>query len=271
MPKQVSTTEYDLLIEIIGQFSEGALLEEIGNKLVISISKRTLQRRLEKLIQENRLRRLGKGRASRYQAIPVVVVKSGLTSPAPILTGEVENYIPISSEAAGIKQLIRRPLVDRHPVGYQQEFLDSYQANKTWYLSEEDRHKLASLGTIGEKTRPAGTYANQILNRLLIDLSWNSSRLEGNTYSLLETEQLLELGETANNKDATEAQMILNHKAAIELLVDQAGDIQDSDIQDRHRFIEIAETELMSLHAGNIARYRIRPSEFMAWQQAWKP
>ena len=61
--------------------------------------------------------------------------------------------------------------------------------------------------------------------RLLIDLSWNSSRLEGNTYSLLETERLLELGEAAESKNALEAQMILNHKAAIELLVDQADEI----------------------------------------------
>jgi Fic family protein len=60
---------------------------------------------------------------------------------------------------------------------------------------------------------------------LLIDLSWNSSRLEGNTYSLLETERLLELGESAEGKDAKEAQMILNHKAAIEFLVGQVTDI----------------------------------------------
>jgi Fic family protein len=59
----------------------------------------------------------------------------------------------------------------------------------------------------------------------LIDLSWNSSRLEGNTYSLLETERLLQLGESAEGKDAREAQMILNHKAAIELLVEQADEI----------------------------------------------
>jgi hypothetical protein len=35
--------------------------------------------------------------------------------------------------------------------------------------------------------QPAGTYARQIPDRLLIDLAWNSSRLEGNTYSLLDT------------------------------------------------------------------------------------
>ena len=52
--------------------------------------------------------------------------------------------------------------------------------------------------------------------RILIDLSWNSSRLEGNTYSLLETERLLELSEAAKGKDLRETQMIVNHKAAIE-------------------------------------------------------
>jgi fido (protein-threonine AMPylation protein) len=81
------------------------------------------------------------------------------------------------------------------------------------------------MGTSPEGERPAGTYARHIFNRLLIDLSWNSSRLEGNTYSLLETERLLALGQAAQGKDAREAQMILNHKAAIELLVEHAAEI----------------------------------------------
>jgi Fic family protein len=70
--------------------------------------------------------------------------------------------------------------------------------------------------------RAAGTYAKQILNRLLIDLSWNSSRLEGNTHSLLDTMRLIELGEVAEGRDRLEAQMIVNHKDAIEFLVNDA-------------------------------------------------
>jgi Fic family protein len=62
-------------------------------------------------------------------------------------------------------------------------------------------------------------YARQLFDRLLIDLSWNSSRLEGNTYSLLETMRLLEVGKAAQGKDLKETQMILNHKAAIEFLI----------------------------------------------------
>lgn len=65
----------------------------------------------------------------------------------------------------------------------------------------------------------------RLAHRLLIDLSWNSSRLEGNTYSLLETERLISAGEAASGKDALEAQMILNHKEAIEFLIDSAGEI----------------------------------------------
>jgi len=39
--------------------------------------------------------------------------------------------------------------------------------------------------------------------------------------------------------------------------------------EDRPRFVEVVETELMSLHEGNIARYRLRPSEYQAWRQTW--
>ena len=67
--------------------------------------------------------------------------------------------------------------------------------------------------------------AVSIDNRLLIDLAWNSSRLEGNTYSLLDTRRLIEFGEEATGRDHIEAQMILNHKDAIEFLVGSAEEI----------------------------------------------
>ena len=60
---------------------------------------------------------------------------------------------------------------------------------------------------------------------MLIDLSWNSSRLEGNTYSLLDTKRLIELGDPAEGRDIHETQMILNHKHAIEFLVDSANEV----------------------------------------------
>lgn len=61
------------------------------------------------------------------------------------------------------------------------------------------------------------------LERLLIDLSWASSHLEGNTYSQLDTQALIEWGEANREKPHDEAVMILNHKDAIRLLLESRG------------------------------------------------
>ena len=131
----------------------------------------------------------------------------------------------LSPEAKEVRAAIQRPLAQRTPAGYRADFLEAYKPNQTFYLSTELRRRLAEMGQVGMTDLPAGTYLRQVLGRLLIDLSWNSSRLEGNTYSLLETQRLLELGENAEGKDAKETQMLLNHKAAIEMLADQAEEI----------------------------------------------
>src|SRR5262249_13927339 len=113
----------------------------------------------------------------------------------------------------------------RDHVKYNRKFLDAYKPNATYYLSFETRAHLKTIGSHQNAGYIAGTYARKILHHLLIDLSWNSSRLEGNTYSLLETERLLEFNEKSANKSNMETQMLLNHKAAIEFLVESAEDI----------------------------------------------
>lgn len=126
--------------------------------------------------------------------------------------------------AENVKRQLRKPVSERMPVGYKREFLESYQPNETFYLSENTRRKLLEIGSQpGLAGEEAGTYARHVCQRLLIDLSWNSSRLEGNTYSLLETEQLFQ---TSNGDDALsrEAVMILNHKAAIEFLLESSAE-----------------------------------------------
>ncbi len=72
---------------------------------------------------------------------------------------------------------------------------------------------------------PAGTYARRILEQLLVDLSWASSRMEGNTYDILQTERLIRFGEEAEGKDRKEALMILNHKEAIQYVVDNIEEV----------------------------------------------
>jgi len=114
----------------------------------------------------------------------------------------------------------------RRPVGYQREFLQSYQPGTTFYLPEPLRRQLHEMGRTSAHERPAGTYARDILGRLLVDLSWASSKLEGNTYSRLDTQNLIEFGQAAKGKDALETQMILNHKSAIEMLIENADEVR---------------------------------------------
>ncbi|MGY6553427.1 MAG: hypothetical protein ACXIUM_02780 [Wenzhouxiangella sp.] len=91
-----------------------------------------------------------------------------------------EAYILLSPSGQDIKRAIRTSVQGRQPVGYQREFLDDYQSNRSFYLSTENRQRLLAIGAPPGGERPAGTHARTIVSRLLIDLSWNSSRLEGN-------------------------------------------------------------------------------------------
>jgi Fic family protein len=133
----------------------------------------------------------------------------------------------------------RRTALAPGPVDYDPGLLHDYRPNRDFYLDAKDRAALLSLGKVESRVRPAGTYAREILGRLLVDLSWNSSRLEGNTYSLLETQRLVELREAASGKNATETQMILNHKAAIEYIVDSAieKEISSHDVRSVHALL----------------------------------
>jgi len=134
---------------------------------------------------------------------------------------EFGSTIQFSPEARETLRYLRRPVAEREPVGYRREFLDAYRPNESWYLPESLRTRLRALGQQPEALPDsAHTYARDLCERLLIDLSWSSSRLEGNTYSLLETEQLLRAGHSRDGGLSREAVMILNHKAAIEFLLD---------------------------------------------------
>jgi fido (protein-threonine AMPylation protein) len=153
----------------------------------------------------------GRGNQRRYRAAPA----------EPSHPGELE----VSHAGADIRALVRRPLIRRAPVGYNPDFLNGYRPNHDAYLDTATRARLHALGRAPGGQQPAGTYARQILDRLLIDLSWASSRLEGNTYTRLDTKNLIELGTLAVGKDQRDAQMILNHKAAIEMLVENVDEV----------------------------------------------
>jgi hypothetical protein len=213
----VKRVPWDTLLEVIGRFPAGASLEELMLVLDPAVPRRTLQRWLASLVKNKDILSLGNARARRYQLF-YALEKERLQTARNIL-------FPMSEAAALIQAKVSQPLHDRKPVTYNKEFLENYRPNITYYLPTDLRKKLLAMGGTEEGKYPAGTYARRIFHRLLIDLSWNSSRLEGNTYSLLETERLLEGGHAAAGKDLKETQMILNHKAAIEFLINSAEEI----------------------------------------------
>lgn len=207
------------LFHIISQATEGLSLAELQSCYPV-IARRTLQRHIAKLIDAGQINAVGEGRARRYFVGTLNPIAVATPSGQQSQTDSFPTFIPLSADSADILAYIDQPVEARKPVGYQRDFLEAYQPNQSWYLSESLRRQLHKMGKTTEQAQPAGTYSRAILNRLLIDLSWASSQLEGNTYSRLDTLELIEHGKAAEGKAVLETQMILNHKAAIELLVE---------------------------------------------------
>jgi hypothetical protein len=222
VPKAVKEDDLVAIEQVIRAHPEGISIAEIAQALKPHVARRTLQYRLKSLAVAGRIAAEGEGRGVKYR---IPAPKKAPAQAAPVPAVEAEEGVPLSAASKEIRQALSQPVRARKPVGYNRAFLDSYRPNRTFYLSEEQRAHLAQVGKPNFSDQAAGTYAKQILNRLLIDLSWNSSRLEGNTYSLLDTTRLIELGEAAEGRGRLEAQMIVNHKNAIEFLVNEAGDI----------------------------------------------
>ena len=176
-----------------------AELNRLSSPRAWTSDRRTLQRRLGELAKANRVLKQGEGRASRYLLTPITGDGRATFEPAQAV-GREEIYIPLSPQGAEVKGLVRQPITDRKPVGYRRAFLESYEPNRSAYLPDAVRSHLHALGRTPVTEHAAGTYARDILNRLMIDLSWSSSRLEGNTYSRLETQNLIEFGHAADGR-----------------------------------------------------------------------
>lgn len=228
MPKKLPKDLTERIEAEVSRHQGGVGIDNLHGALADLVSRRTLQRRLVELVGQERLLAIGEGKARIYrvpEGVEVEIAGVGGVERGDEREVPREGYVPTSPESVDILSYIRRPISQRKPVGYDRSFLEAYQSNETFYLPQSVRDHLQRIGRSPDAGRPAGTYVRDILGRLLIDLSWASSRLEGNTYTRLDTQNLIELGQVAEGKDRREAQMILNHKAAIELLVEQAEDI----------------------------------------------
>jgi len=181
----------------------------------VPANRRSIQRAFKALSEKGSIEPHGRARARVYS-----LVKKEVAS----VVNKAFQGIKLTKASEALLQYLSQPIHARKPVSYNHEFLELYIPNKTFYLDKPVRVELLLRGKADDVVKPAGTYAREILSRLLIDLSWNSSRLEGNTYSLLETKRLFEQGEGAEGKDIIETQMLLNHKAAIEYIVDSPAE-----------------------------------------------
>lgn len=226
MPKRVTTAELQRIEDALLRHPAGLSLRQLQEELRDSISCRTLSRRISALLAAGRIHRRGKARLTHY-------VHGGAARAPDSYVREIAGQyatpqdvatIELSSAARSLLDYVNRPPAARAPRGYERRFLDDYIPNETAYIPEKTKAHLHTMGTPIAAERAAGTFARDILSRFLIDLSWASSRLEGNTYSRLDTERLIQFGQEAEGKDATETQMILNHKAAIEFLVEDSTD-----------------------------------------------
>lgn len=216
MAREIPKEDRDAILSVLrqdgGAMTAAAILKALDDTQPL----RTLQYRLRQLVEKGLVQQEGKRRSSRYK---IADTDQGVGEP------NETDAILLSEAGHKAKAYISRPLNARDPVGYDRAFLDSYRPNETRYLDPTLTDALLKVGQQVSGEAPAGTYARQIMSRLLIDLSWNSSRLEGNTYSLLDTRRLIAFGEAAEGKDARDAQMILNHKDAIEFLIENAAEI----------------------------------------------
>ena len=183
----------------------------------LKVSRPTINRDLRDLLAASLLEKQGDGRSTRYlttTAAGAALCALPTGSQTPVAAGALQW----SMAAQSLVEAFRAPLGTRTPVGYDSGFVNSYIPNQSSLLPPRLATDLYNAGR-SQHQQPAGTYAREVLEQLLIDLSWSSSRLEGNNKSLLDTKELFELGQQAGPLDE-DTLMLLNHKSAIEFMVD---------------------------------------------------
>lgn len=173
--------------------------KEIYDGLDVKLSYASVKRILQKLITENLIVSKGEGKATKYQ-----------------LSEAYELLYPIDINQYFEKEIDERKIRDT----YTPELILN-TLNIVPIFTVEELNKLNNLQKKYSEniSKLTDTEYKKELERLAIDLSWKSSQIEGNTYSLLETERLLKEKETASGKTKDEAIMLLDHKEALDFII----------------------------------------------------
>lgn len=185
-----------------------------------TVSDATLKRVLQQLVNDGRLEVQGRGRATRY----------ALSAGGRVLsTVNLDTYFSREIDERHIISNFNFELFTKLLPG-----VDLFTAEERTHLQklhQEFRTRFSELSELEQRKE---------MTRLGIDLSWKSSQIEGNTYTLLETERLLMEQKTADGRTRDEATMLLNHKAALDFVTDHPDYLQHlsiSHIEDIHTLL----------------------------------
>ena len=172
-------------------------------------SKITLIRDLRGLIKAGYVSAEGKGRATRY----------GLMTINPLLEYlDLKGYFKVDQEKRQVK------------INFNS---DVYKNLSNLYSKQEIELWKKGLAKFKEaKTKLDKSIYERELERFVIELSWKSSQIEGNTYSLIETETLIKQNIRAQGHSEDEAIMILNHKDAFNSILDNKNSFRKLDFRD---------------------------------------
>ncbi len=187
------------IIELIKRNKE-ASSKEILESISLEISYATLKRTLSRLIDENMLTKKGLGKSTKYMISHAYEI---------IYPVDIEKYYEKEIDDRDIKENFNFQLISE--VLNECTVFTAGELEQLELLQNKFKTNISQLSDIEYKKE---------FERLAIDLSWKSSQIEGNTYSLLETERLLKDKETASGKTKEEAIMLLNHKDAIDFIVE---------------------------------------------------
>lgn len=169
------------------------------NELMTGTSFATFKRQLSRLVEIGLITTQGRQKSVKYLLSPAYEMLQPI---------DVQKYFEKEVDERTIKNTFNFLLMPQ--ILGQITLFTARELNDLTALQNEFQKNIASLS-------PA-LYSKE-MERLAIDLSWKSSQIEGNTYSLLETERLLKEKETAAGKPKDDAVMLLNHKDAIDFIV----------------------------------------------------
>ena len=173
--------------------------KEIHASFSNSISYATVKRILSKLITENLITTKGQGKGTKYLISPVYQLLN-----------------PIDITVYYKKEIDERTIKEGFNFGLMSEVLAKNNLFTTSEIAYLNQLQNTYKKNVAQLTKLE--YLKE-MERLAIDLSWKSSQIEGNTYSLLDTEKLLKEKETASGKTKDEAVMLLNHKEALDFII----------------------------------------------------